>query len=214
MSGEPESRKEQAKRRQQLTVRDAPQHHENPFMRSVSTDVRGKKKFYNVIAKGDHIVSAEGEIRQGMGVEHKVVKVVDDAEFVKVFANGVAGIYDLNTPGKKVFGYLLEVVQANPNIDRIYLFFMDAMEEPWRISKPVFFRGLAELLLKNFIAKSNAPNMFYLNPMMVWNGDRFRFVQEYLRESATSRASRTQALKTDADVREKLEQQGQGRLIE
>jgi hypothetical protein len=184
MNRELDSQKQPIKRRQQLTVRKAPQYTENPFMKPLSTEIRGKKKFYNVISKNDLIVTTEGEIRQGMGVEHKVVKIADDAEFVKVFRDGVSGIYDLNTPGKKVFGYLLDVVQANPNTDRIYLFFMDAMEEPWSISKPVFFRGLAELLLKNFIARSYAPNMFYLNPAMIWNGDRFRFVQEYIRKSS------------------------------
>jgi DNA-binding IclR family transcriptional regulator len=63
---------------------------------------------------------------------------------------------------------------------------MDALEEPWRIPKSTFFKGMAELLEKGFLAKSANPNMFFLNPAMMWNGDRFRFVQEYQRASSVA----------------------------
>ena len=119
-------------------------------------------------------------------VQHPVTKILDDSLFVTVFADGVAGIYDLGRPGTKVFRFLFDEVQKNPNQDRIYLYFMDALEEPWRIPKSTFFKGMAELLEKGFLAKSANPNMFFLNPAMMWNGDRFRFVQEYQRASSVA----------------------------
>lgn len=192
---ESKSQEVQENGEKKLGIRAAEKHSKNPFLEGATTTIKGRKKFYNVIAKGDQILTREGEVKPFEGVEHKVVKLVDDAEFVKVFATGVAGIYDLNAPGKKVFGFLLEMVQQNPNTDRIFLHFMDALEEPWKISKPVFFRGMAELIDKNFVAPSDRQNMFFLNPLMVWNGDRFRFVTEYARESAREAKAAANAAK-------------------
>lgn len=161
-------------------VRSAPTFAENPFMQGAVTEVKGRKKHYNVLGRPALAVDQKsGEVLGG--VEHKVVKMVDDSQFVKVFADGIAGIYDLSKPGARVFRYLFDVVQKHPNVDRLYLYFMDALEEPWAIPKSVFFRGMAELLEKNFIARSQNPNMFFLNPSMIWNGDRFSFVQEFIR---------------------------------
>lgn len=160
-------------------VRKAPTFTENPFLKGSLVEVSGRKKRYSVAARGDTIISKTGQVKGG--IEHTIVRVVDDSQFVKVFADGIIGIYDLKSAGSKVFRYLFDEVQKHPNIDRIYLYFMDAQEEPWKISKPVFFRGMAELLDKGFIARSANPNMYYLNPAMIWNGDRFRFVQEYQR---------------------------------
>jgi hypothetical protein len=160
-------------------IRSAPTHTENPFLDGSTVDIRGRKKRYTVAARGDVLIDPNGQVKGG--IEHSIVRVVDDAQFVKVFSDGIAGMYDLRSGGSKVFRYLFDQVQKHANVDRLYLYFMDAAEEPWVISKPVFFRGMAELLDKGFIARSANPNMYYLNPAMIWNGDRFRFVQEYQR---------------------------------
>lgn len=185
-------------------VRSAPTHVENPFMRGCATEVRGRKKHYNVLARPAEIVDKQTGDYLG-GIEHKIVRLVDDAQFVKVFSDGISGIYDLSKPGARVFRYLFDVVQKNPNVDRLYLYFMDALEEPWAIPKSVFFRGMAELLEKNFIARSQNPNMFFLNPQMIWNGDRFSFVQEFIR---------AKDVQGDAADRAALEAKGQQRLLE
>lgn len=193
---------------EKLSIRTSEKHSKNPFIDGAVTEVKGRKKFYNVVASGDRILSKEGEVKPFQGVEHKIVKVVDDAEFVKVFSSGVAGIYDLNSSGRKVFSYLLEVVQENPNVDRIYLHFMDAAEEPWSISKTTFFNGMSELITKNFVAPSDRQNMFYLNPIMIWNGDRFKFITEYIKSSAVDKQKAS-----DERDREALESKGQKRLV-
>jgi hypothetical protein len=208
MSRETESQKPLQKQ-EKRGIRSAERHASNPFLRGAAVQIKGKKRFYNVLSRSDLIINQETQAVTG-GVEHKVVKIVDDAEFVKVFANGVAGIYDLNRAGKRVFAFLLEVVQAHPNVDRIYLHFMDAMEEPWKIPKTTFFNGMAELIEKDFVAPSDRQNMYFLNPCMVWNGDRFRFVQEYIRGESEKRISTS----GDAKDRATLEDMGQQRLIE
>lgn len=217
MTGESKSTIQPRKREYGLREAKAKRFTENPFLKGASVEIRGKKRFYNVMASTEAVVDfASGEIKGT--VEHKRVKMVDDAEFVKMFADGVAAMYDLGRSGKRVLSYLLEVVQAHPNTDRIYLHFMEAFDEPWGISKNTFFKGMAELIEKQFVAPAALPNMFYLNPCMVWNGDRFRFITEYTRSSSkllpTSQAdahARLENVKPAGDQVE-LEARGQQRL--
>lgn len=183
-------------------VRAAEKHSGNPFMTGGLVQIKGKKKFYNIASKGEITINREGQVIGG--VQHSIVRIVDDSKFVKLFEDGVAAHYDLGRSGAKVFKYLYAQVQAKPSIDKLYLYFMDALEEPWAISKPVFFKGMAELLDKNFLAKSTNPNMFYLNPLMLWNGDRFKFVQEYRRESSEKKIANSNE-KGLIDVSECLE---------
>ena len=105
-------------------IRSAPTHTENPFLKGSLVEVQGRKKRYSVAARGDVLVAPNGQVKGT--VEHTIVRVVDDSQFVKVFADGISGIYDLNSAGSKVFRYLFDEVQKHPNIDRIYLYFMDA----------------------------------------------------------------------------------------
>lgn len=189
------------KNREITGVRGAPQYRDNPFMSGCAVAINGRKKRYTIASRTDQIIDPDG--RPKASVEHSIVRELDDAQFVKVFADGIKGMYGLSSAGAKVFRFLFDQVQANPNTDRIYLYFMDAVEEPWSISKPQFYRGLAELLEKHFVARATNPNMFFLNPSMIWNGDRFRFVQEFRRKrDATS----------DQAWREQLEGRGQQRI--
>lgn len=176
-------------------IRNSITHSENPFLTGSIVNIRGRRKRYQIAARGDTVLGPKGELKAG--VEHTIVHIVDDSKFVKLYADGVVGMYDLNSAGSKVFRYLFDQVQNHPNIDKIYLYFMDAVEEPWKISKPVFFRGMAELLEKSFIARSSNPNMFYLNPMMLWNGNRFKFVNEYRREKTIKNTKEILELKNE-----------------
>jgi hypothetical protein len=190
-------------------VRSAPAHKENPFLGGSLVQVKGRKKNYTV-ASGAMTLTDKTGVIQG-AVQHTITRIVDDTLFVKVFGDGIAGMYDLGRPGAKVFRFLFDEVQKNPNQDRMYLYFMDALEDPWRIPKTTFFKGMAELLDKGFLAKSANPNMFFLNPSMMWNGDRFRFVQEYRRASTAAKLADADGVIDDDSIAE-LEAAGQQRL--
>lgn len=192
-------------------VRSAPAHKENPFLQGSLVAVKGRKKNYTVASGAMTLTDSRGTV-QGT-VQHTITRIVDDTQFVKLFSDGVAGMYDLGRPGAKVFRFLFDEVQKNPNQDRMYLYFMDALEDPWRIPKSTFFKGMAELLEKGFLAKSANPNMFFLNPSMMWNGDRFRFVQEYQRASTAAGLADADGVIDDDHIAQ-LEARGQLRIGE
>ena len=50
-------------------------------------------------------------------------------------------------------------------------------------SKTMVYRGLAELVNGGIIARGKNDNVYFINPLIIWNGDRARFVTEYVKKS-------------------------------
>lgn len=133
----------------------------------------------------------------------------DDEEFVKVFAAGVKAIYDLSRTAARVFQAVLEVYQAEPMnggfADSVYLAFFDGglAGKDIGMSDDTFSRGLKELLSKGFLAPRQ-PNLFWVNPSLFFKGNRVIFLREYRRKKKSS----------DEIERDRLEAEGQGRLLD
>lgn len=119
-----------------------------------------------------------------------MVEERDDAEFVKVFAAGVAASYDLTKTAQRVFQVVLDQYQRTPMsrgfADHVTLFwFGDGIEgRDVGMSEKTFQRGLKELLTKRFIFPKG-PTAFWTNPALFFKGDRVMFVKEYRRRKVT-----------------------------
>ncbi|EFF2323240.1 hypothetical protein B9S84_005059, partial [Escherichia coli] len=50
------------------------------------------------------------------------------------------------------------------------------------LSESIFYRGIKELIEKRIIAKTNEKNWYFINPAIVFNGDRARFVSEIIKK--------------------------------
>ncbi|UNE80230.1 hypothetical protein IMY97_22775 [Pectobacterium versatile] len=53
------------------------------------------------------------------------------------------------------------------------------------LSESIFYRGVKELIEKRIIAKTNEKNWYFINPAIVFNGDRARFVSEIIKKKET-----------------------------
>jgi len=119
--------------------------------------------------------STTGET-EGITLMHKY-KEVDKTTFVKLFVDEVSALFDLTKAGLKTFGYILSCLE--PNKDTIYIYLPGLMEfAKWNSTKQVY-RGLGELIANKIIAPSVMPNIWFINPNIVFNGDRIAFVKEY-----------------------------------
>ena len=58
------------------------------------------------------------------------------------------------------------------------------------IPESTFYRGLKELLKHSFIAYSDIPNKFWINPHLFFNGDRVKFITEYVKASTEDQRKR------------------------
>lgn len=116
------------------------------------------------------------------------VELVDSDKFVKLYIANLDAFFDLK-PGtiRIMTAVLSEVADArNAHGDTIYLnynrvkeyFSAKGTKPP---ARPTFFSAMAEMVEKGFIAPSVDTNLWFINPTIFFNGDRIRFVNEYVR---------------------------------
>lgn len=162
-----------------IDLRKVRRYDENPLVQV--SEIKTKQKTVRAIGTGKMVDTITGEIVAGTAVV--VRKKVDEEHFVKVFAEGVKASFDLSPSGFKVFQLVLKAAQTGAfGSDSIYLYFMDAVQDPdLPISQQTFHRGLKELLAKCFIAASSRPNIYWINPHLFFKGDRVAFVTEYVK---------------------------------
>jgi hypothetical protein len=176
----------------------------NPLMEPQSLQV---KKRWVRTGKAEQLMNiATGEVT-GVTAHHQVEEK-DDAEFVKVFAAGIKGIYDLTKTASRVFQVVLDQYQKEPMskgfADSIYLAWFDGglSGQDVGMSESTFNRGLRELVDKSFLYP-RSPSVFWVNPSMFFKGDRVLFVKEYRRRKSSQ----------DELDRASLESKGQQRLV-
>ena len=147
------------------------------------------KRRYVRSGKAEELVNpATGEIH-GVATIHQVEER-DDAEFVKVFAAGVAASYELSKTAQRVFQVVLDQYQRTP-MSRGFadfvnlLWFDDGLEgRDVGMRADTFKKGLRELLDKRFISPKDGVS-FWINPALFFKGDRVIFIKEYRRRKVT-----------------------------
>ena len=134
-----------------------------------------------------------GEV-QAISSIHRV-KQVDDAEFVKVFSEGVKAMYGLTRTGMRVFQAILEEYQDTKMnggfADSIYINWFDGglCGRDLGFSERTFHTGLKELLLNKFLAP-RSPNLYWVNPALFFKGDRVALIREYRRKPKPTQQDR------------------------
>lgn len=156
----------------------------NPFLTQVlDTHKPGTKKIIGktndelmlVSQKTGELLNSTEQVNVGF-FKHMEV---DKTEFLKLYVNGVSAIAELSNAGNKVFKIVCTQLQNFKDQDQVILAYNLIDDDTVKISKPTFYKGLAELLEKKFIAKTNAVNVFFINPSYIFNGDRLAFIRSY-----------------------------------
>jgi len=155
----------------------------NPLMEPAT--VATKRRYVRAGRSKDLVDPLTGELTAVSTVH--TVEEKDDANFVKIFAAGMAAAYDLNKTAMRVFQAVLHEYERAPMRSG----FAEFVELSWfddglcgrtiEMSEKTFQRGLKELLAFGFIAP-RTPNTFWVNPALFFKGDRVRFVKEYRRK--------------------------------
>ena len=129
----------------------------------------------------------DGEILAPAGFWHE--QTVDKTQFVKLYINGVKAFKELTGAGTRVFELLYLQVQNNIGKDRVVLSFNEIDQVATAISEATFYRGMRELVAKQFIAESLVPSQYFVNPDYMWNGDRLAFVRAYRLKGSNAHAA-------------------------
>lgn len=147
------------------------------------------KRRYVRSGRADELMSTSTGELTAISTIH-MVEEKDDAEFVKVFAAGVAAGYDLTKTAQRVFQVVLDQYQRTPMTrgfaDHVNLFWFDDGIDGRSVgmSEYTFKRGLRELIDKSFLHPKDSAS-FWTNPALFFKGDRVMFIKEYRRRVST-----------------------------
>lgn len=152
--------------------------HMNPFMRDLNIPTRRATEARNELAAAE--ISAQA-------LEVSRVKFVDKDEFTKVFAAALRSGFGLGIKAQRMWWIVQDAMNKQAvGRDEIMLpyapsFKLGTDDEPVKVSKTMFYDGLAELRAAGFLAKSpRGQSWYWVNPRLGFNGDRVRFVNEFV----------------------------------
>lgn len=163
-----------------------PQNTKNPFLKQAIQEVDRHivHKWKNTAGSDQKAISLvidpdSGEI-VGQTTFMRQIEV-DEDKFTKLYLTQFQAFFDLTTAGIRVFGYVMTCMK--PKNDMIYFDRDECMEYTKYKSVESVYRGLTELLMAGIIARAKNDNFYFINPLIIWNGDRARFVTEYVKKS-------------------------------
>lgn len=159
-----------------------------------------KERTVKVGSARELIDSGTGEVHAVNAIYQR--KIVDSERFAKIYLDGLAKTFGLTKTAQRVFQSILQLCEKD--MDSIWLNFMLVSKTDPEMPESTFYRGLRELLRHEFVAHSDVPNKFWINPHLFFNGDRVRFITEYVRAVKSS----------DELDRDHLEKKGQKRLVD
>jgi hypothetical protein len=166
-----------------MRVKNVLKHKTNPFVvdnqGQMILDIKEKNtKVFR--GKGNELIvdGHTGEVT-GATAFYKTEKV-DSTQFAKLFVNEIRTLLDLSQTAYKMLLYIMTILK--PNKDEIYLFVPDVMEYCQWKSKPAIYRAIKELIQNNIIAPSWKPNIYYINPSILFNGDKLLLVKQYQKD--------------------------------
>lgn len=115
----------------------------------------------------------------------KQVRVVDQSQFLMFYLAGQQVFWQLSAKAQKTLRLIFNEVQHRAiGKDEIYLsweigekFFK---ENKIKMGRSTYFKAIAELTDKKVIAESIRTNIWFINPVLIFNGNRATFVQQII----------------------------------
>ncbi len=172
-----------------LPYKEHMSHSENPFMkglaRHLSKGNKTKMVRKKVFSQGD----PDRDKLAGLMVDHEQgdmiigeLQVVDSEKFTKLYHDAIKVTHSLSDKALKI---LMWYIAPKLGKDQTQVIFnLDECMEFIEYSKPSIYAGLAELLDVGVIAKSELNWLFYIDPALMFNGDRLEVAKVYLREGS------------------------------
>lgn len=176
------------------SLKSLPSHNENPFARDTIVHA---DKGYKMKTFGTKKLLADietGEIEEGLLVARKIE--VDKGEFVKIYVDQMKTIYDLPRAARKLFEYIAHNLEINA--DEIYIYHPDAMAFCGYNQVNQIINALCTLTELGIISKSYRAGWWFINPTILFNGNRLVLVSEYMRKD------KAKEKQWDSDMKKKL----------
>lgn len=184
---------------------------ENPFLKQAVEQVQKNvvKKYKTASRTGEkailRAVDDNGEI---LGHTQFIRQIeVDEQQFAKLYLSNFTAFFDLKPPAIKVFGYILN--QLVPNRDEFMFLLEDCIKYTGYKTKASVFQGLGQLVENEIIARGKTDFLYFINPMVAFNGNRITFAKTYVKKQKTSKLADPNQLDLLDQIAEMQKEKGQ-----
>lgn len=131
-----------------------------------------------------------GEVEGGNFLWKNVV--VDEEKFSKIYLTEISALYNLSKTGFRALSYILSKLEVNK--DLVYVYYPEMQNYcNWKIRKTCN-QGLKELVSSKIIAPSLQPGFWFINPHIVFNGNRLTLISNYIKKGTDEQQDNLQML--------------------
>jgi intergrase/recombinase len=159
----------------------------NPFVEKAIEDIQVSRRYKSDSATDKRAVLQAIDPNTGEVLGHTMFIrqiEVDEDKFAKLYLSQFQAFWDLSKPAIRVFGYIL--TKMKPKIDRIEFLLDECMQYTSYASKAPIYDGLASLINAEIIARGYNEYVYFINPLVAFNGDRVSYVKTYVKKKKES----------------------------
>jgi len=141
------------------------------------SDVKAGQSVY-MVAPGTGEIIGRGAF--GFVAEEEV----DSEEFVKVYLEGVRKYGELKKAGTLIFEFVYRELSGKEAKDKDTVMLNYLLAKRWKsnLTERTYFRGMNELLAKEFLYRTMAADVYFVNVRFMFNGDRLILAKSYRRK--------------------------------
>ena len=157
---------------------------ENPFLKEAVQQIQSGivKKYKNTsgTSRGAILqaVNSEGELVGHTSFIRQIE--VDEQQFTKIYLSQFSSFFELNSQSIKVFGYIM--TKLMPKQDFFIFDLEECLEYTGYKSGQSVYNGLSGLIGSSIIARGKKDYLYFINPMVFFNGDRVTFAKTYVKK--------------------------------
>lgn len=158
-------------------------YNENPYSEALisSLSVNSKERVKSVVKmKSTDIVvdSDTGEVKDNENLVFVTKHWVDDDEFVKLYFKEMGIFFDMTKNQQVLLSYIITKLEWNKDY---FYFDVNDFRQYNKMSEASIYRGLALFCEVGLLARSNMYNKYFINPVMIFKGDRIVVAKAYVR---------------------------------
>ena len=152
---------------------------------SVMDDVSSKRKIVDILGTQNILKRRDAScniVFSPVGKASIRQIEVDEEQFTKIYLSQFSAFWNLNTQAIRVFGYIM--TKLVPKQDMFIFLMEECLTHTKYKNHRSVHQGLSALLEADIIARGPADTLYFINPMIAFNGDRVTFAKTYVKKKS------------------------------
>jgi hypothetical protein len=167
-------------------IRFFDKHRTNPFVEKAIEEINNNvvKKYRNSTGQDQRAVLQALDPKTGELLGHTTFVrqiEVDEEKFTKIYLSNFSAFWDLGKQAIKVFGYIMTKLIVGQ--DMFIFLTQECLEHTKYKNHRSIHQGLTDLLQAEIIARGPADNLYFINPLVAFNGNRVTYAKTYVKKA-------------------------------